>query len=121
MLVRKYYITNSSSCSFIAWGFSVERHKLDSKLEVGITEEEAEDLWEDLHNGKYAVSIKTCGYSGRAWIVISKSLVDNLEDEEYVELDPNVPPEWFQELGAWCDKYLIEREVPCWFFATVGC
>lgn len=121
MLVRNGFITNSSSCSFIAWGFEIDRKKVNDVAENTLSDDEYDDFWDDMYNGEFPVSIKTCGYSGRSWAVATESLYSSIEDERYVKLAPETNPEWYQHLAEWCDKYGIERGDPCWFFATVGC
>ena len=122
MFVRQNFITNSSTCSFIAWGVPVDWDRVNTHLKItNRSDKEIDDFWDDMYNGKFPVALENCGYSGKMWAIVTDSWKRHLEDEDYIILDVNISEEWKYQLKNWCEEFGLPCENPCWFFATVGC
>jgi hypothetical protein len=120
MFIRRAFVTNSSSCSFIAWGQKINGTNLDKYLE-GMSWDDRDNFWERIYDEKEPIIMKHADGTNCTYLMITESYLGNLEDAGYVEFDPSVSEEWQAIIKEWCEKFGEQYKNPRWFFATVGC
>jgi hypothetical protein len=120
MFIRKGFVTNSSSTSFIGWGMPVRPNVLENGIEA-LYPDRFETVLEEIGENGGAVIVMHCSESGWNYLIVSASLEAMDDGPWYARLRETYPVDswWPTELEAWCKEHGIEYSDPHWIFASV--
>jgi hypothetical protein len=109
MLIRKGFVTNSSSTSFVAWGLVMHRSYIPKGTE--------DDLWDlSFDKDKVAFATEDDGDQCALYSYGSRQPISEYGDG-IIPLNSAPDPEWLESILKICDEFgiRIDKE-PQWFF-----